>query len=101
MALIIPTCIHYWRTAGIPTLQVCIKLHMCNWFVIGCCCIFITAQERDHKFFLFHLVRLQLIFDFFELLILNLNSGQGFPWAHSTRGKPRRGMMRRAVFSGI
>lgn len=26
--------------------------------------------------------------------------GQGFPWAHSTRGKPRRGMMRRAVFSG-
>lgn len=26
--------------------------------------------------------------------------GQGFPWAHSSRGKPRRGMMRRAVFSG-
>lgn len=26
--------------------------------------------------------------------------GPGFPWAHSNRGKPRRGMMRRAVFSG-
>lgn len=31
---------------------------------------------------------------------LLLLTGQGFPWAHSTRGKPRRGMMRRAVFSG-
>lgn len=29
-----------------------------------------------------------------------MTSGQGFPWAHSSRGKPRRGMMRRAVFSG-
>lgn len=27
--------------------------------------------------------------------------GPGFPWAHSNRGKPRRGMMRRAVFSGM
>ncbi|KAL0809411.1 hypothetical protein ABMA28_011595 [Loxostege sticticalis] len=25
----------------------------------------------------------------------------GFPWAHSSRGKPRRGMMRRAVFSDL
>lgn len=24
-----------------------------------------------------------------------------FPWAHSSRGKPRRGMMRRAVFSDL
>lgn len=24
-----------------------------------------------------------------------------FPWAHSPRGKPRRGMMRRAVFSDL
>ncbi|KAF7267456.1 hypothetical protein GWI33_019293, partial [Rhynchophorus ferrugineus] len=24
-----------------------------------------------------------------------------FPWAHSGRGKPRRGMMRRAVFSDL
>lgn len=24
-----------------------------------------------------------------------------FPWTHSTRGKPRRGMMRRAVFSDL
>lgn len=32
--------------------------------------------------------------------VFPLPHGQGFPWAHSTRGKPRRGMMRRAVFSG-
>lgn len=32
--------------------------------------------------------------------VFPLPPGQGFPWAHSTRGKPRRGMMRRAVFSG-
>lgn len=25
----------------------------------------------------------------------------GFPWASSARGKPRRGMMRRAVFSDL
>uniref|UniRef100_A0A1A9W4N3 Homeobox domain-containing protein n=1 Tax=Glossina brevipalpis TaxID=37001 RepID=A0A1A9W4N3_9MUSC len=31
--------------------------------------------------------------------VFPLPPGQGFPWAHSTRGKPRRGMMRRAVFS--
>lgn len=33
--------------------------------------------------------------------VFPLPPGQGFPWAHSTRGKPRRGMMRRAVFSGM
>lgn len=27
--------------------------------------------------------------------------GLGFPWAASARGKPRRGMMRRAVFSDL
>ena len=32
--------------------------------------------------------------------VFPLPPGQGFPWAHSSRGKPRRGMMRRAVFSG-
>ncbi|XP_055387938.1 hybrid signal transduction histidine kinase L [Condylostylus longicornis] len=31
--------------------------------------------------------------------VFPLAPGQGFPWAHSSRGKPRRGMMRRAVFS--
>lgn len=27
------------------------------------------------------------------------NMGIGFPWSGSTRGRPRRGMMKRAVFS--
>lgn len=82
MASTTRTCTPFWHTVetptwevGIPFCSTCLSSHLMLYNSIS----FLGGSGPQ---------------------VFPLPPGQGFPWAHSTRGKPRRGMMRRAVFSG-